>query len=120
MFDTQWEGVLFRDIVELVGVKPEAQFVIAHCEHDFTANTPLEVMMRDNVLLANKFGGEFLDPDHGFPLRTLVPDLYFWKSAKWVRGIEFTAEDRLGFWERAGYHNDADPWKEQRLASWAR
>jgi DMSO/TMAO reductase YedYZ molybdopterin-dependent catalytic subunit len=120
MFDATWEGVLFRDFVALVGVRPEAKFVIAHCEHGFTTNTPLEVMMGDNVLLASKYDGKPLDPEHGYPLRTLVPPLYFWKSAKWVRGIEFADEDRLGFWEQAGYHNDADPWKEQRFADWRR
>lgn len=112
--DTVWEGVRFRDFVELVGVKPEAKFVIAHCEYGFTANTPLEVMLDDDVLLAYKYDGKFLDPEHGFPLRTLVPKRYFWKSAKWLRGVEFVDKDRPGFWEQAGYHNDADPWKEQR------
>jgi DMSO/TMAO reductase YedYZ molybdopterin-dependent catalytic subunit len=115
-FDTTWEGVLFRDFVDLVGVRPEAQYVIAHCEYGFTANTPLEVMLGDDVLLAYKYDGQFLDPEHGFPLRTFVPKLYFWKSAKWVRAIEFTDTDRLGFWEQAGYHNKANPWKEQRFA----
>jgi DMSO/TMAO reductase YedYZ molybdopterin-dependent catalytic subunit len=112
--DTVWEGVRFRDFVELVGVKPEAKFVIAHCEYGFTANTPLEAMLDDDVLLAYKYDGKFLDPEHGFPLRTLVPKRYFWKSAKWLRGVEFVDKDRPGFWEQAGYHNDADPWKEQR------
>jgi len=120
LFDTEWEGIRFRDFAGLVGVRPEARFVIAHCEFGFTTNTPLDVMMGDDVLLAYKFGGKYLDPEHGFPLRTLVPKLYFWKSAKWVREIEFAAEDRLGFWEQAGYHNEADPWKEQRYAPWAR
>lgn len=115
-FDTDWEGVPFRYIAEQAGVKPEANFVIAHAEHGFTANTPLDVMMEDDVLLAYKFDGDFLDPEHGFPVRTFVPRLYFWKSAKWVRGLEFVAEDKLGFWEQAGYHNEADPWKEQRYA----
>jgi DMSO/TMAO reductase YedYZ molybdopterin-dependent catalytic subunit len=117
MFDTEWEGVLFRDFVALCGVKPKAKFVIAHCEHGFTTNLPLEVVLGDDVLLAYKYDGEFLTPEHGFPLRTLVPKRYFWKSAKWVRGIEFAAEDRPGFWEQAGYHNDGDPWKEERLRS---
>jgi DMSO/TMAO reductase YedYZ molybdopterin-dependent catalytic subunit len=115
-FDTLWEGVPFRDFVEVVGVKPEAKFVIAHCEYGFTANLPLEIMLDDDVLLAYKYNGQLLEPDHGFPLRTLVPKKYFWKSAKWVRAIEFTDRDRLGFWEQAGYHNEADPWKEQRFA----
>ena len=114
MFDTQWEGVLFRDFVQLFGVKPAAKHVIAHCEAGYTTNVPLDVMMDDDVLLAYKFGGEFLEPDHGFPLRTLVPKRYFWKSAKWLRGLEFSAVDKPGFWEVAGYHNNADPFKEER------
>jgi DMSO/TMAO reductase YedYZ molybdopterin-dependent catalytic subunit len=118
MFDTEWEGVRFRDFVALCGVKPEAKFVIAHCEHGFTTNLPLEVMLDDDVLLAYKYDGEFLTPEHGFPLRTLVPKRYFWKSAKWVRGIEFAAEDRPGFWEQSGYHNNGDPWKEERHRSY--
>lgn len=111
---TTWEGVRFRDFVDMVGVKPEAKFVIAHCEYGFTTNTPLEAMLDDDVLLAYKFDGEFLDPEHGKPVRTLVPKRYFWKSAKWLRGVEFSDVDRPGFWEQAGYHNDADPWKEER------
>ena len=114
MFDTQWEGVLFRDFVKLVGVKPAAKHVIAYCEAGYTTNVPLDVMMDDDVLLAYKFGGEYLEPDHGFPLRTLVPKRYFWKSAKWLRGLEFSAVDKPGFWEVAGYHNNADPFKEER------
>ena len=116
MFDTTWEGVPFAEFVKLAGVKPEARFVIAHCEHGFTANLPLDVMLEDDVLLAYKYAGKPLDPDHGFPVRTLVPKKYFWKSAKWLRALEFTLEDRLGFWERAGYHNEAAPWKEQRYS----
>nr|MBN1229329.1 sulfite oxidase-like oxidoreductase [Anaerolineae bacterium] len=115
MFNSTWEGVPFRDFVDLVGVKPEAQFVIAHCAYGYTTSLPLEAMLDDDVLLACRYDGKFLEPDHGYPLRTLVPQRYFWKSAKWLEGIEFVAEDRLGFWERAGYHNEADPWKEQRL-----
>lgn len=118
-FDTVWEGVPFRYVAEVVGVKPEAKFVIAHCEYGFTTNLPLEAMLDDDVLLAYKYDGQFLEPEHGFPLRTLVPKRYFWKSAKWLRAIEFTDQDRPGFWEQAGYHNEADPWKEQRHARWA-
>jgi DMSO/TMAO reductase YedYZ molybdopterin-dependent catalytic subunit len=112
-FDTGWEGVRFLNYVEL---KPEVNFVIAHCEHGFTTNLPLEVMLDDDVLLAYHYDGKPLEPDHGYPLRTLVPKKYFWKSAKWLRGLEFRAEDRLGFWEQAGYHNEADPWLEQRFS----
>ncbi|HEC23494.1 MAG TPA: sulfite oxidase-like oxidoreductase [Chloroflexi bacterium] len=119
-FDTVWEGVPFREFVKLAGVRPEARYVIVHAEYGFTANLPLEVMLDDDVLLAYKFDGKFLEPEHGFPLRTLIPRKYFWKSAKWVRAIEFTDRDRLGFWEQAGYHNEADPWKEQRFARFGR
>lgn len=116
--DTVWEGVPFKAFAELTEVKPEARFAIAHCEYGFTANIPLDALMDGDVLLAYKYDGRPLDPDHGYPLRLLVPKKYFWKSAKWLRGIEFTEEDRLGFWEQAGYHNNADPWKEERFARW--
>lgn len=115
MFDTEWEGVLFRDFVALAGVKPSAKYVIAHCEYGYTTNTPLDLMLDDDVLLAYKFGGDWLEADHGFPLRTLVPKRYFWKSAKWVRAIEFSAVDKPGFWEKGGYHNEGDPFKEERM-----
>ncbi len=116
--DTVWEGVRFRDFLEAVPIEvlPEARYVLVHAEYGFTANLPLEVMMDDDVLLATHYDGKPLTPEHGYPLRLVVPKKYFWKSAKWVRGIEFLAEDRLGFWEQAGYHNEADPWKEQRYA----
>jgi DMSO/TMAO reductase YedYZ molybdopterin-dependent catalytic subunit len=114
MFDTVWEGVQFREFVKLFGVKPAAKHVIAHCEHGYTTNVPLDVMMEDDVLLAYRFGGEELTPEHGFPLRTLVPSRYLWKSAKWVRGLEFSTTDKPGFWEQAGYHNNGDPFKEER------
>ena len=95
---------------------PEAKFVMVHAEHGFTANVPLEKLMDDDVLLAYRYNDAGLTPEHGYPLRLVVPKLYFWKSAKWVRGLEFMAKDKLGFWERYGYHNDADPWLEQRYA----
>ncbi|MBN1122331.1 MAG: sulfite oxidase-like oxidoreductase [Anaerolineae bacterium] len=113
-FGTNWEGVSFKSLVELAGVKPEAQYVLVHAEYGYTANLPLDVMLDDDVLLAYKYEGEYLEPDHGFPLRTLVPSRYFWKSVKWVRAVEFLDADKPGFWEKAGYHNEADPWKEQR------
>jgi DMSO/TMAO reductase YedYZ molybdopterin-dependent catalytic subunit len=115
-FDMHWEGVLFNDFLQHVQLKPEAKYVIAHCEYGFTTNLPLDVMLDDDVLLAYCYDGKPLEPDHGYPLRTLVPKKYFWKSAKWLRGLEFGAEDKLGFWEQAGYHNEADPWLEQRFA----
>jgi DMSO/TMAO reductase YedYZ molybdopterin-dependent catalytic subunit len=114
--DTIWEGVLFRDLVKMVEVKPEAMFVMAHCEQGFTANVPLDVLMDDDALLAYRYDDLPLSPEHGYPLRLVVPKKYFWKSAKWVRGLEMMAQDRLGFWEVRGYHNGADPWKEERYA----
>ncbi len=114
-FDTKWEGVLFRDFIKLFGVKPTAKFVIAHCDYGYTTNTPLEIMMGDDVLLAYKYDDKPLEPDHGGPLRTLVPRLYFWKSAKFLRALEFSPVDKPGFWEQAGYHNEGDPWKEERM-----
>ncbi|RCK74182.1 MAG: Sulfite oxidase [Anaerolineae bacterium] len=125
-FDTRWEGVSVRTLVEqgLIRLKPSARFVIQHAEYGFTANLPLEVVLQDNFLLATHYNGEPLTPDHGYPVRGVIgyivgrDDLkvpYFWKGAKWLRGLEFTAYDRLGFWEQAGYHNEADVWKEQRF-----
>jgi DMSO/TMAO reductase YedYZ molybdopterin-dependent catalytic subunit len=110
----RWEGVPMRHILDLVQPKPEAQFVIAHSEQGFTANLPLEALLDDDVLLAHRADGEDLTPEHGWPLRLFVPQRYFWKSAKWLRGLELTAEDRPGFWEQNGYNNNADPWKEER------
>lgn len=113
-FDTVWEGVRFSDFVKLFGVKPTAKYVIAHCDQGYTTNLPIEAMMEDDVLLTYKYDGKFLEPDHGFPLRTLVPKRYFWKSAKFLRGLEFSPTDKPGFWENAGYHNNGDPWAEER------
>lgn len=115
-FDTEWEGILFRDFVNLFGLTDNARFVIAHCEYGYTTNTPLDIMMDDDVLLAYKFDGQFLEAEHGYPLRTLVPKRYFWKSAKWLRALEFSPVDKPGFWENAGYHNEGDPFKEERYS----
>lgn len=115
--DTHWTGVQFKDFLShLPPLKPSAKFILWHCEHGFTANVPLEIMLEDDAMLAYLFEGKELDPEHGFPLRALVPKKYFWKSAKWLRGIEFLSEDQLGFWERYGYNNHADPWKEERYS----
>jgi DMSO/TMAO reductase YedYZ molybdopterin-dependent catalytic subunit len=114
--DTTWEGVPIQAILELAGVQPAATHVLAHCEQGYTANLPLEVLDDDDVLLADTYDGKPLDPEHGYPLRLLVPKRYFWKSAKWLRALEFLDRDVLGFWERYGYHNDADPWKEERFS----
>ncbi|HUQ16811.1 MAG TPA: sulfite oxidase-like oxidoreductase [Candidatus Saccharimonadales bacterium] len=112
--DQKWEGIAFSKIVELAKPTPEAKFVIAHGEHGFTANTPIEYCLRDDCLIALRANGEPLSAEHGQPARLVVPRLYAWKSAKWLRGIEFSAVDKPGFWERNGYHNTGDPWKEER------
>ena len=112
--DQKWEGILFSKIVELAKPKSDAQFVIAHSEYGFTANTPIEYCLRDDCLIALRANGAPLTAEHGSPARLVVPRLYAWKSAKWLRGIEFSDVDKSGFWERNGYHNTGDPWKEQR------
>jgi DMSO/TMAO reductase YedYZ molybdopterin-dependent catalytic subunit len=115
--DTRWEGVQFKEFLKHIPpLKTSARYVMAHCEHGFTANVPLDVLLEGEALLAYRYEGEELTPEHGYPLRLLTPRKYFWKSAKWLRGIEFMAEDRPGFWERYGYNNNADPWKEERYA----
>ena len=112
--DTVWEGVAFRALMNHVHPLPEARYVLVHSEYGFTANLPLEALMDDDVLLAYRYDDAPLTPEHGYPLRLVVPKRYFWKSAKWVRVIEFMAQDRPGFWEQYGYHNDGDPWQEER------
>ena len=114
--DTTWEGVPIQEIMSRAGLKPEATHVLAHSEQGYTANLPLTVLDDDDVLLADTYDGQPLEPEHGYPLRLFVPKRYFWKSAKWIRGLEFLDHDILGFWERYGYNNDADPWKEERFS----
>ena len=113
-FDARFGGVHWRELATLVRPKPSARFLVAHAEQGFTANVPLEFLEDDNALLATEADGEPLTPEHGWPLRLVIPGKYFWKSAKWLRGIELRATDEPGFWERYGYHNDADPWREER------
>jgi DMSO/TMAO reductase YedYZ molybdopterin-dependent catalytic subunit len=113
-YDNVFEGVPFLTVAERVQPRPEARYVMVHAENGFTANLPLPDLMRDTVLFAHRHNGRDLEPDHGWPLRLVVPHLYFWKSAKWVRGLEFLAEDAPGFWEGYGYHMRGDPWKEER------
>ena len=115
-FDNLWQGVSFKEVLRRVQVEPGARFAVIHAEQGFTTNLPLSELSQDDVLLAHKHDGQDLTPEHGWPLRLVVPRRYFWKSAKWIRGVELVAEDRQGFWEQNGYHNDADPWKEQRYA----
>lgn len=126
-FDTVWEGVSLKTLVAegIIVPKPEARFVIQHCEQGYTTNTPLDMLLMDNVLLATHFDGQPLAPDHGYPLRVVIGSFadrseartaYFWKGGKWLRALEFRTTDQLGFWERNGYNNEADPWKEQRFS----
>jgi DMSO/TMAO reductase YedYZ molybdopterin-dependent catalytic subunit len=113
-FDTSFRGVHWRELAKLVRPQPSAHFVLAHAEQGFTANVPLSAIEDDEALLAYDADGEPLTPEHGWPLRLVVPHRYFWKSAKWLRSLELRSSDQPGFWERYGYHNDADYWKEQR------
>ncbi len=124
-FDTEWEGVLVKTLIDtgLVKLLPGVKYVVQHAEYGFTTNLPLEITLAENFLLATHFDGEPITPEHGFPLRGVVGAIpqsnlktpYFWKGAKWLRGLEFRVDDQPGFWERAGYHNDADIWKEERF-----
>jgi DMSO/TMAO reductase YedYZ molybdopterin-dependent catalytic subunit len=113
-FDTSFKGVHWSELAKLVRPKPSARFVVAHAEQDFTANVPLAALEDEEALLAYEADGEPLTPEHGWPLRLVIPKRYFWKSAKWLRGIELLDHDEPGFWERLGYHNEADYWKEER------
>jgi DMSO/TMAO reductase YedYZ molybdopterin-dependent catalytic subunit len=115
-FDARFRGVHWSELAKLVGPKPRGRHVVAHAEQGFTANVPLRALEDEQALIAYEADGEPLTPDHGWPLRLVIPSKYFWKSAKWLRGIELTATDQPGFWERYGYHNDADYWNEERYA----
>jgi DMSO/TMAO reductase YedYZ molybdopterin-dependent catalytic subunit len=114
--DTVWEGVPVWPLLEELGVRQGVTHVVAHSEEGYTANVPLAALRADDALLAYRFDGRELEPEHGGPLRLLVPSLYFWKSAKWLRGLELLDHDEPGFWERLGYSNSADPWREERYA----
>ncbi len=124
-FDTEWEGVSVNTLVNqgIIKVKPEARYVLQIAEHGFTVNLPLDIVLSDNFLLATHYDGEPISPEHGYPLRGIIgaipgrDDLtvpYFWKGAKWLRTLQFMTHDQPGFWEQAGYHNEADVWKEER------
>jgi DMSO/TMAO reductase YedYZ molybdopterin-dependent catalytic subunit len=112
--DNLWEGVSTAEIKKLVKIAPEAGFVIVHAAQSFTTNLPASDFFESDVLFALKHNNETISAEHGGPVRLVVPRLYFWKSAKWVSGIEFTDRDKPGFWESSGYHNHGDPWKEER------
>jgi DMSO/TMAO reductase YedYZ molybdopterin-dependent catalytic subunit len=112
--DNRWEGFAFKDVAALAQPRANAKFVIAHCDAGYTTSLPVEALMDADVLLADRHDGVDLPPDHGGPLRLVVPKRYAWKSAKWLEGLEWVEHDRLGFWERNGYNNSADPWREER------
>ena len=113
-FDTGWTGVRVRDLFERAGVRPEATHVVVHADPDYTTNLPRADVVGDDALVAYEYDGRPLDPEHGYPARLLVPHLYFWKSAKWLRALELVDHDVPGFWEQNGYHLYGDPWREQR------
>jgi DMSO/TMAO reductase YedYZ molybdopterin-dependent catalytic subunit len=115
-FDTTFRGVPWAEVEKLVGARPSARYAIAHAEQGYTANVPIWFLRDEGALLATHADGEPLTLEHGWPLRLVIPGKYFWKSAKWLRGIELSAVDKPGFWERYGYHNDADPLEEERYA----
>ena len=114
--DNEWEGIPFRVIAEKAKPKPEAAFVIARADHGYTSNLSLQAMLDDDVLLAWANKGEPLAPEHGYPLRLVVPKRYAWKSTKWIRSVDFASSNDRGFWEVRGYHNHADPWREERYS----
>jgi DMSO/TMAO reductase YedYZ molybdopterin-dependent catalytic subunit len=114
--DTTWMGIPWRHFISQLGVKPEATHVMVHCEQGYTTNVALDILDDDDTMLAYLYEGKPIEPDHGYPMRLLVPKKYFWKSAKWIRGFEFMAGDRPGFWERHGYHMEGDPWLEERFS----
>ncbi len=117
LLDNRWEGVHIRELLKPVRIKPEAIAVMVHADPGYSTNLLLHELIDDDVLLALKHNGRDLEPDHGGPCRLVVPKLYFWKSAKWVRGFEFIDVNAPGFWEENGYHMHADPWKEERYSS---
>ncbi len=114
--DTHWKGVRVSTVLTPLSVSPQARHTVIHAAGGWTTNLPLEELLRDDVLIAYEYEGRPLSDEHGGPVRLLVPSLYLWKSAKWLEGIEFTAEQHLGYWETRGYHELGDPWLEQRYS----
>jgi DMSO/TMAO reductase YedYZ molybdopterin-dependent catalytic subunit len=115
-FDNRWQGVPATELLALATPKPDARFALIHAEHGFTASLPIEDLLRATSIFALSHDGEPLTPEHGYPLRLIVPHLYAWKSVKWVRGVELLAEDQPGFWEQNGYHMYGDPFREERFS----
>jgi DMSO/TMAO reductase YedYZ molybdopterin-dependent catalytic subunit len=114
--DTHWKGVLISRLLEGQEVQPEARHVVVYAPSGWTTNLPIMEFLKDDVLLAYEYEGRPISPEHGGPVRLLIPQLYLWKSAKWIKGIEFTVDERLGYWESRGYHALGDPWLEQRYS----
>lgn len=114
--DNIWQGVIAQEIKNLVILKPEAKYVLIHCDDDYYTNLTLDDFFQDDVVFALKHNNQEITPEHGYPVRLVVPKLYFWKSAKWVNGVQFLAKDTPGFWESRGYHNHGDPWLEERYS----
>jgi DMSO/TMAO reductase YedYZ molybdopterin-dependent catalytic subunit len=117
-FDMRWAGVRARDVLALARPRPSATHVVAHGYDGYTTNLPLAALLSDDALIADSYDDAPLEPDHGAPVRLLVPSRYGWKSAKWLARLEVLDHDEPGFWERNGYHNDGDPWREERHGSW--
>ena len=113
-FDTRWEGVSIDDLLAAAGVEAPSGFTLAHSFDDYTTNVPTPDLVGGRGMIAIAYDGKPITPDHGGPARLLVPHLYFWKSAKWVKALQFTERDEAGFWELRGYHMYGDPWREQR------
>ncbi len=116
-YDNRWAGVRTRDLMEAVSPRSNARFVVLHSYDGYTTNLPLADFAAEAAILAHSWEGQPLTFEHGGPVRFVVPHLYFWKSAKWLRAIEFTPDDRLGFWEERGYHERGDPWREERYSA---
>jgi DMSO/TMAO reductase YedYZ molybdopterin-dependent catalytic subunit len=115
--DTHWQGVTIDDLMAAVGLsEPPTPYILAECDGGYTTNLPVEDLIEGKAMIATRYEGQPLEAEHGGPARLLVPHLYFWKSAKWVRGIQFREGDEPGFWEALGYHMYGDPWREQRYA----
>jgi DMSO/TMAO reductase YedYZ molybdopterin-dependent catalytic subunit len=115
-FDNDWTGVAFLELMKRIAPRPSATHVMVHSYGGYTTNVPLAELMDDDVIFAHQHGSKPLEKEHGWPMRLVVPKLYFWKSAKWVRGLVFMDADRAGFWEMYGYHIHGDPWKEERYS----
>lgn len=116
-FDTAWQGVLIDDIFAEAGIEPPTQFTLAHSYDGYSTNVPVADLVGGKAMIALRYEGRPIPPDHGGPARLLVPHLYFWKSAKWINGLQFTEKDEPGFWELRGYHRYGDPWREQRYTN---